>query len=176
MRPSLWILRPFGQPSYCAASSQLPRGSMRKMRPNGMSTHQRLPCRSNDGPSRKQSTAAPWRLGSDHAVRRFSRNFAGSTVKRRTSIFFISWKGFSIGMRRRIRLLTFAYKEEPMRSLVLLALSLVTAVAFAQPNVRVRGTITGLNGDVLSVKSRDGKDLQVHLTPEAQIAVAKKTA
>ena len=63
-----------------------------------------------------------------------------------------------------------------MRSLALLALSLVAAVAFAQPNVRVRGTITGLNGDVLSVKSRDGKDFQVHLTPEAQIAVAKKTA
>ena len=63
-----------------------------------------------------------------------------------------------------------------MRSLALLALSLVAAVAFAQPNVRVRGTITGLNGDVLSVKSRDGKDLQVHLAPEAQIAVAKKTA
>src|SRR2546430_11966491 len=79
-------------------------------------------------------------------------------------------------MRRRIRLLTSAYKEEPMRSLALLALSLATAVAFAQPNVRVRGTITGLNGDVLSVKSRDGKDLQVRLTPEAQVAVAKKTA
>ena len=62
-----------------------------------------------------------------------------------------------------------------MRSLALLALSLVAAVAFAQPNVRLRGTITGLNGDVLSVKSRDGKDMQVQLTPEAQVAVAKKT-
>jgi hypothetical protein len=62
-----------------------------------------------------------------------------------------------------------------MRSLALLALSLVTAVAFAQSNVRVRGTITGLNGDVLSVKSRDGKDIQLHLTPDAQVAVARKT-
>jgi len=61
-----------------------------------------------------------------------------------------------------------------MRSLALLALSLATAVAFAQPNVRVRGTITGLNGDVLSVKSRDGRTFQVRLTPDAQIAVAKR--
>src|SRR5207302_10077011 len=62
-----------------------------------------------------------------------------------------------------------------MRSLALLALSLVTAVAVAQSNVRVRGTITGLNGDVLSVKSREGKDMRVHLTPDAQVAVAKRT-
>jgi len=27
-------------------------------------------------------------------------------VKRRTSIFFIAWKGFSIGMRRRIGVFT----------------------------------------------------------------------
>jgi hypothetical protein len=32
-----------------------------------------------------------------------------------------------------------------------------------------------LNGDVLSVKSRDGKDIQVQLTPDAQVAVAKTT-
>ena len=62
-----------------------------------------------------------------------------------------------------------------MRSLALLALSLATAVAFAQPNVRVRGTITGLNGEVLAVKSREGKDMQVHLTPDAQVVVAKRT-
>src|SRR5882762_11586415 len=175
IRPSLWILRPFGQPSYCVTSCHSAFEFFLKILPNGMSTHQRLPWRSNDGPSRKQSSAAPWRFGSDHAVRRLSRNFAGSAVKRRTSIFFISWKGFSIGMRRRIRLLTFAYKEEPMRSLVLLALSLATAVAFAQSNVRVRGTITGLNGHVSARKTRRGIDLQVHLTPDAQVAVAKRT-
>src|SRR5438445_5229170 len=61
-----------------------------KILPNGMSTHHRLPCRSNDGPSRKQSTAAPSRLGSNKTVRRFLRNFPGSAEKRRAWIFFIS--------------------------------------------------------------------------------------
>ena len=59
---------------------------MRKIRPNGMSTQYRLPLRSNAGPSRKLSTAAPWRFGSDHAVRRFLRNFAGSDVKVRPAM------------------------------------------------------------------------------------------
>src|SRR5258707_10973303 len=98
IRPSWWIFRPFGQPSYCAASVQSPFLSTLKILPNGISTHQRFPARSNEGPSRKQSTAAPWRFGSDHAVRRFLRNFAGSEVKGRTSVFFISWKGFSIAL------------------------------------------------------------------------------
>ena len=62
-----------------------------------------------------------------------------------------------------------------MRSLALLALLLVAAVAFAQSNVRVRGTITGLSGEVLAIKSREGKDLKVHLAPDAQVAVARKT-
>src|SRR5215210_2796535 len=95
-RPSRWNLSPFGQPSYWVTSSHSPFLSMRKMRPKGMSTHQRLPWRSKDGPSRKLSTAAPWRLGSDHLVRCFLRNFAGSALKRRTSIFLTDWKGFSM--------------------------------------------------------------------------------
>src|ERR1051326_9383501 len=92
--PSLWIFRPFGQPSYCTTRSQSPLGLILKIRPNGMSTHHRLPLRSNDGPSRKLSTAAPWRLGSDQAVRRFLRNFAGSELKARASIFRGDWNGF----------------------------------------------------------------------------------
>src|SRR5580765_1258454 len=96
IRPSLWIFSPFGQPSYCTTSSHSPFGSILKILPNGMSTHHRLPLRSNDGPSRKQSTAAPWRFGSDQAVRCRLRNFAGSEVKVRTSVFFISWKGLCI--------------------------------------------------------------------------------
>src|SRR5258705_4037975 len=86
MRPSLWILSPLGQPSYCVTSSQSPLGVMRKMRPKGMSTNHRLPSRSNDGPSRKHSTSAPWRLGSDHAVRDFLRNFAGIDMNTSVSI------------------------------------------------------------------------------------------
>jgi hypothetical protein len=39
-----------------------------------------LPSRSNDGPSRKHSTSAPWRLGSDQAVRLLLRNCVGMDV------------------------------------------------------------------------------------------------
>ena len=62
-----------------------------------------------------------------------------------------------------------------MKKLALLAVLLISASAFAQTNVRVRGTITSLDGDVLSVKSRDGKDMKLQLTPDATVAVAKKT-
>src|SRR6266567_896333 len=95
-QPPLWILSPFGQPSYCTTRSHCPFGSMRKMRPKGMSTHQRFPSRSNEGPSRKLSTAEPCRLGSDQAVRRFLRNFAGSEVKVRASMCLTFWNGLCI--------------------------------------------------------------------------------
>lgn len=62
-----------------------------------------------------------------------------------------------------------------MSRLALLVLALVTAAALAQAPVRVRGTITALQGDVLSVKSREGKDLQIHLTPEVAVTTAKAT-
>jgi hypothetical protein len=62
----------------------------------------------------------------------------------------------------------------PMKKLLFLALILVHGTVFAQSNMRVRGTITSLDGDVLSVKSRDGKDVKLHLTSDAQVAVAKK--
>ncbi len=61
-----------------------------------------------------------------------------------------------------------------MKKLALLVALLLSVSAFAQTNVRVRGTITSLDGDVLSVKSRDGKDMKLHLTADAQVAVAKK--
>jgi hypothetical protein len=63
-----------------------------------------------------------------------------------------------------------------MKKLLFLALILATGAALAQSNMRVRGTISSLDGDVLSVKSRDGKDIKLHLTSDAQIAVAKKLA
>src|SRR4029453_646773 len=74
-------LSPLGQPSYCTTRSHSFCGEIRKIRPNGMSTIQRLPSRSNDGPSRKHSTSTPWRLGSDQAVRLLLRNFLGIDVK-----------------------------------------------------------------------------------------------
>jgi hypothetical protein len=39
----------------------------------------------------------------------------------------------------------------------------------------VRGTITALSGDVLSVKSRDGRDIQLHLVPDAQVVTTRAT-
>jgi hypothetical protein len=63
-----------------------------------------------------------------------------------------------------------------MKKLLFLALMASSAVVLAQSNMRVRGTISSLDGDVLSVKSREGKDLKLNLTPDAQIAVAKKLA
>lgn len=54
--------------------------------------------------------------------------------------------------------------------------SLVLASAAAQtpgPS-RVRGTITALDGNVLSVKSREGQDLKIELAPNATFAYMKK--
>jgi hypothetical protein len=62
-----------------------------------------------------------------------------------------------------------------MRAIALALLAFVSAAAMAQTNVRVRGTIESLNGDVLAVKSRDGRNIQLHLTPDAQVVTAKKT-
>jgi hypothetical protein len=56
---------------------------------------------------------------------------------------------------------------------VLAAIALVVSTAQAQTNVRVRGTITGIDGKVLSVKSRDGKDLKIELADNVAVAVAK---
>jgi hypothetical protein len=61
-----------------------------------------------------------------------------------------------------------------MKRLALFCLLLVTTAAFAQQApTRVRGTITGLDGDVLSVKSRDGQDLKLHLTKDVGVSTAK---
>jgi hypothetical protein len=45
--------------------------------------------------------------------------------------------------------------------------------ADAQSTMRVRGNITALDGNVLSVKSRDGRDLKLMLPDNASVAVAK---
>lgn len=48
-----------------------------------------------------------------------------------------------------------------------LAVTLVLAsAAEAQTNVRIRGTITAVEGNVLSVKSRDGRDLKIRLADD----------
>ncbi len=60
-----------------------------------------------------------------------------------------------------------------MKRLALLFLLLITTAALAQAPTRVRGTITALDGDVLSVKSREGKDLKIHLAANVGVTTAK---
>ena len=61
-----------------------------------------------------------------------------------------------------------------MKRLAFVLLACITASAFAQTNVRVRGTVTSLNGDLLAVKTREGRDVQLHLAPDTQVVVTKK--
>ena len=64
----------------------------------------------------------------------------------------------------------------PFAALILpLMLALAASTVFAQTSVRVRGTITELKGDVLVVKSRDGRDIQLNLAPDTQVVTAKST-
>lgn len=62
-----------------------------------------------------------------------------------------------------------------MKKLALLVLMLVSVSAMAQ-NMRVRGTVSSLDGDVLSVKTREGKDVKITLAPDAQVATTKKVS
>jgi hypothetical protein len=52
-------------------------------------------------------------------------------------------------------------------------LLLASAAAVAQTPMRIRGTITHLDGDVLSVKTRQGQDVKVNLAPNFTVAAAK---
>lgn len=45
--------------------------------------------------------------------------------------------------------------------------------AQAQTNIRVRGTISAVDANVLAVKARDGKDLKLQLTDKTAVAAAK---
>ena len=60
-----------------------------------------------------------------------------------------------------------------MNRFAVLALVVVSSLAIAQAPARVRGSITSVDGDVLSVKSREGKDLKVHLAQNAGVTTAK---
>lgn len=62
-----------------------------------------------------------------------------------------------------------------LRQCVALLASILLAVtaAQAQTSVRVRGTITAIDGNVLSVKSREGRDLQITLADNLAVSVAK---
>ncbi len=49
----------------------------------------------------------------------------------------------------------------------------VGPLAEAQTPMRIRGTITGFEGNVLSVKSREGKDLKINLADNLGVSAAK---
>lgn len=65
-----------------------------------------------------------------------------------------------------------------MKKLALFAIStlMLASLSAQAQNMRVRGTITSLDGDVLSVKTREGKDVKVQLAPDAQVATTKKVS
>lgn len=58
--------------------------------------------------------------------------------------------------------------------MIVASLVLASAAAQTPGPSRVRGTITSLDGNVLSVKSREGKDLKIELAPNATFAYMKK--
>ena len=60
-----------------------------------------------------------------------------------------------------------------MRTVLIAALVAFCTAASAQSNVRVRGTIAAVEGDVLTVKSREGKELQLHLAADVGVSTAK---
>jgi len=55
-------------------------------------------------------------------------------------------------------------------------MTLLSVTAGAQSTLRIRGTIAGLDGNVLSVTSRDGKTLKIHLADNFTVSAAKAVA
>jgi hypothetical protein len=54
------------------------------------------------------------------------------------------------------------------------ALALVSGVTLAQAPTRVRGEITGFDGKVLSVKTREGKDVKISVPENLGVSAVKK--
>jgi len=63
-----------------------------------------------------------------------------------------------------------------MKKLALFAISMLmlASLSVQAQVVRLRGTIASLDGDVLSVKTREGKDVKLQLAPDAQVVTTKK--
>jgi hypothetical protein len=53
-------------------------------------------------------------------------------------------------------------------------LAFASAAVLAQTPGRVRGTITAIDGNVISVKSREGRDLRIELAPDVSFSYMKK--
>jgi hypothetical protein len=63
-----------------------------------------------------------------------------------------------------------------MKRFALLCLLILSSAAIAQSPARVRGTITALDGDVLSVKARDGSDVKIHLAKDVGVSTARSSS
>jgi hypothetical protein len=65
----------------------------------------------------------------------------------------------------------------PLIALAMVAASSICAAAQQAPTPsRVRGTIEGVDGDVIAVKSRSGDDVKLHMTPGMKIVGIVKTS
>lgn len=63
---------------------------------------------------------------------------------------------------------------KPLRPVVLGSILLLFgAAAAAQDSLRVRGTIVSLEGDALTVKTREGRELRARLTDKTTVAAVK---
>jgi hypothetical protein len=60
--------------------------------------------------------------------------------------------------------------KRPLIALAMVAAASISALAQQPPSPsRVRGTIEGIDGDVVAVKSRSGDDVKLHMTPDMRI-------
>jgi len=58
----------------------------------------------------------------------------------------------------------------PLAAIAAIAVSAVSAIAQQSPTPsRVRGTIEGVDGDVVAVKSRSGEDVKLHMTGDIRL-------
>src|SRR6202163_3865384 len=65
----------------------------------------------------------------------------------------------------------------PLVAVAMVAASTLYAIAQQPPTPsRVRGTIEGVDGDVLSVKSRSGEDVKLHMTGDMRVVGITKIA
>jgi hypothetical protein len=65
----------------------------------------------------------------------------------------------------------------PLFALAMVASSTIYAIAQQPPTpTRVRGTIEGVDGDVLAVKSRGGEDVKLHMTSDIRVVGITKIA
>jgi hypothetical protein len=65
----------------------------------------------------------------------------------------------------------------PFVAVIMVAASTIYAIAQQPPSPsRVRGTIEGVDGDVLAVKSRSGEDVRLHMTGDIRVVGITKIA